>query len=271
MSGRSTPKRIDRRRSIVTLVSQQGYASIEQLARYFSVTPQTIRRDIDALAKAGELQRYHGGAGLAQSERRELSRDEQAKRRIARLVASHISDSTSLFISTGSTAATVAKALKSHHHLRIVTNSLGVAQQLSDIASFEVTIVGGQVRSSDGCSVGDAALELIRRFKVDVGIIGVSAVDEDGSLLDCTYQGARISEAIIENSRRTYLVADQGKFGRKAMARLGSLSQVDTWFTDQRPPTALAELLESFQVRVVFPNLSQASDARAGLTGAQAR
>jgi DeoR family glycerol-3-phosphate regulon repressor len=256
MAGRRTPKRVSRRDSIIELIRERGFASIGYLAQYFRVTPQTIRRDINALCAAGVLQRFHGGAGLARPDGgagTASKADDAAKREIAMLVARHIADGSSLFIGTGSTAAAVADALEDHQNLRIVTNSLPIAQRLSEIPSFEVTIVGGQVRSTDKCVVGEAALELIKRFRVDIGIIGASAIEADGALLDCSYQVARLAQAIIENSRRTYLVATTDKFGRTAMARLGLLSQVETWFTDKEPTGQLARLLASHRLEVQFP------------------
>ncbi|MCW8196290.1 DeoR/GlpR transcriptional regulator [Proteobacteria bacterium 005FR1] len=274
MAGRRTPKRVSRRDSIIDLVREQGFASIDYLARYFRVTPQTVRRDINALCAAGVLQRFHGGAGLARPDGKapEKTRaDEAAKQQIAAQVAARIFDGSSLFLGTGSTVAAVAYALRNHRNLRIVTNSLPIAQQVSDNTSFEVTIVGGQVRSTDKCVVGEAALELIKRFRVDIGIIGASAIEADGALLDCSYQGARLSQAIIENSRRTFLVATENKFGKSAMARLGFLSQVDSWFTDKKPAGRLACLLASHHVDVVFASEAEVRRGGDGAAGSPLR
>src|SRR5690606_41002811 len=121
-----------RQHEILTLVRQRGFAAIEALSQHFNVTTQTIRRDINELCRRGLLRRYHGGAGLpssvqnlAYSARQVMSQEE--KRRIAELVASHIPDQASLFITLGTTTEEIAKALKHRRGLRVITNNLHVA------------------------------------------------------------------------------------------------------------------------------------------------
>lgn len=204
------------------------------------------------------MRRYHGGAGLARGSAgvdyvRGKSRRSQAKRRIAKLVASHIPDNASLFISIGTTTEAVASALLGHRNLRVITNNLNVAQMLSDNSSFEVIVAGGAVRARDKCITGQPAIDLIDQFRVDFGIIGISAIDEEGSLLDMDYHAVRVAQAIIKNSRDTLLVADSSKYGRKAMVRLGFISQVSTWFTDETPPQTLSDVLADNGVEVKYP------------------
>ena len=238
-----------RRERIVDLVRRQGFVTIETLAQRFEVTPQTIRRDINALCAKTLLRRYHGGAGLPSSveniaypARQVLHLEE--KRRIARLVAEHIPDEASLFINIGTTTEEVAKALLDHQRLRVITNNLNVAAMLAGKADFQVIVAGGTVRPRDRGIVGEATIDLIRQFKVDYGIIGISGIDLDGTLLDFDYQEVRVAQAIIDSSRKVYLAADHSKFGRSALVRLGSLARVDALFTDAEPPAPIRELME---------------------------
>ena len=237
-----------RRGDIVDLARQEGFVSIEALAEKFDVTPQTIRRDINELCDQGVLERLHGGARLPSStentaypERQVLFSEE--KRRIAKLVAEHVPEQASLFINIGTTNEAIAEALLNHRGLSVITNNLNVASILSANPDFRVIIAGGQVRPHDRGIVGEATLDLIKQFKVDIGIIGISAIEEDGALLDFDYREVRVAQAILENSRKVYLAADHSKFGRSAMARLGSIEQVDAFFTDRAPPMAVADKL----------------------------
>ena len=245
----------ERRRNIVDLVKRQGFASIDALAQQFRMTPQTIRRDINALCERGALRRYHGGAGLAASSSTEnLAYAErqvlclQEKRRIARLVAQHVPNHASLFINIGTTNEEVAKGLLGHQGLSIVTNNLNVAVTLARNDSFRVIVAGGLVRSRDHGIVGEATMDFIRQFKVDVGIIGISGIDADGALLDFDYREVRVAQTIIANSRRVFLACDHTKFGRSAMVRLGSIEQIDELFTDRPPPAAFRDLLMTSEV-----------------------
>jgi DeoR family glycerol-3-phosphate regulon repressor len=245
----------ERRRNIVDLVRRQGFASIEALAQQFRMTPQTIRRDINALCEQGTLRRYHGGAGLAGSSSTEnLAYAErqvlclQEKRRIARSVAQHVPDHASLFINIGTTNEEVAKALLGHQGLSIVTNNLNVAATLARNDSFRVIVAGGLVRTRDHGIVGEATMDFIRQFKVDIGIIGISGIDADGALLDFDYREVRVAQTIIANSRRVFLACDHTKFGRSAMVRLGSIEQIDELFTDCPPAAAYRDLLTASEV-----------------------
>jgi DeoR family glycerol-3-phosphate regulon repressor len=253
----------ERKEQILERARRQGYVAVEALASELGVTPQTIRRDINELCENNLLQRYHGGAGLPSSVENVAYTDRQvmnlaAKQRIARLVAAAIPNRSSLFINIGTTTEAVARALLDHAELRVVTNNLHVAGLLSANPSFEVIITGGVVRARDRGIVGEAALDVIRQFRVDFGIIGISGIDLDGALLDFDYREVRVAQAIIENSRQVLLVADHSKFGRNAMVRLGDISQIDALFTDQAPPPPLAERLAAVGVAVhVAPELAE--------------
>ncbi|QTF94112.1 DeoR/GlpR family transcriptional regulator [Halomonas sp. BM-2019] len=247
-----------RQEAIVELVRRQGYASIEQLTDHFAVTPQTIRRDLNALADEGSLRRVHGGAGLesstvnaSYSTRKTLN--QEAKQRIATLLAQHIPDNASLFINIGTTTEMVAEALLGHSGLEVITNNLNVAAILQHKEDFNVIIAGGQVRSRDGGIIGEATIDFINQFKVDVGIIGISGIDEDGSLLEFDYQEVRVAQAIIRNSRQVYLAADHSKFHRNPSVRQGNIAQIDALFTDRRPPDAIRQLLEQHGVALHLP------------------
>ncbi len=244
-----------RQDQILDLVRQHGFVSVEDLAQRFGVTAQTIRRDINALCKRALLRRYHGGAGLPSSvenlaypTRQVLFLEE--KQRIARLLARHIPDRASLFINIGTTTEEVAKALMDHASLRVITNNLNVASIMSGNPDFEVIAAGGTVRARDRGIVGPAAVDLIGQFRADFGIIGISGIGQDGTLLDFDYQEVRAAQAIIANSAQVFLAADRSKFGRSALVRLGDMSQIQALFTDRAPPAAIAAVLAAAQVQI---------------------
>ncbi|WFF42716.1 DeoR/GlpR family transcriptional regulator [Salinicola endophyticus] len=245
----------DRHDAIIALVKRQGYAAIEQLATEFNVTPQTIRRDLNQLAEEGAVRRVHGGAGLESSTvntayhtRKTLNLE--AKRRIAELLVTQIPDSASLFINIGTSNEFIAEALCQHSGLEVITNNLNVAAILQHKTDFNVIVAGGQVRSRDGGIIGEATIDFINQFKVDYGIIGISGIDRDGSLLEFDYQEVRVAQAIIRNSRQVYLAADHSKFQRNAVVRQGNLSQVDAFFTDRQPPDTLVRLMHEHGVEL---------------------
>ena len=248
----------DRHARILRLVRESGFTAIGALAEYFDVTPQTIRRDINILARQGLLQRHHGGAGPVLSTENVDYRDRQVlclreKRIIARLAAERIPSRSSLFINIGTTTEEVAKALLGHERLRVITNNLNVAKTLSGSSGMEVIVAGGLVRPKDCGIVGESAIDFLRQFKVDYGIIGISGIDSDGTLLDFDYREVRAARAIMDNARQVFLVTDHTKFGRNAMVRLGNIVEVDALFTDQMPPDELVEVMRKADVELHVP------------------
>lgn len=261
ISGADSGRRVspaERQSLIQKFVHARGFVTIEQLAAEFGVTPQTIRRDINILSRDGLIQRFHGGAGIGSStenvaytERKIICYKE--KQQIARLVAQHIPDHSSLFINIGTTTEAVAQALVDHNRLTVVTNNLNVANILSANKNLEIIVAGGLLRDRDGGLIGQATIDFIQQFRVDFGIIGISGIDFDGTLLDFDYREVRAARAIIDNSRKVFLAADHTKFGRNAMVRLGNIEEIHSLFTDSLPPAPLVETIAKAEVGLFVP------------------
>lgn len=232
---------------IVQQARTWGKVSATQLAAAANCTVQTIRRDLRHLCDAGHLERVHGGAVLPSGvrhigygDRQLLAR--QAKDRIAARTANLIPEGASLFLNIGTTTEAVARALLSHKSLMVVTNNLNVANIMARNPSCDVVVAGGVLRRSDGGLVGDLAALAIARFKVDFAVIGASAIDGDGDLLDFDPEEVRVSRQILDAARTTILVADKAKFTRKAPVRIANLHEVDHIVTDGLPSERFAGL-----------------------------
>lgn len=239
-----------RQSEILKSIEEHGTVTIDKLESTFKVTPQTLRRDLNLLAENELIQRFHGGASANSSVDNLPYKDRQIrnlaeKKAIARELSLNIPDHSSLFINIGTTTETIARALMNHSGLLVVTNNLNVASMMSKKEDFRVIVTSGEVRARDGGIVGEATVSFVRQFRMDFGIIGISAVDSDGALLDYDYREVKVAQAIIENSRNVYLAADHSKFGRHAMVKLGSITQAGTLFTDRSPDKEITELLES--------------------------
>jgi DeoR family glycerol-3-phosphate regulon repressor len=245
-----------RQRRLLEAVRRHVTISVEALAQQLEVTPQTVRRDVKQMEEAKLLTRYHGGVGLPSSVEnidysQRLALNIEAKRRIAGAVAARVPPGCSLLINIGTTTEEVARALIHHQGLHVVTNNLNVAAILADNPACEVIVAGGVVRGRDRGIVGEATIDFIRQFKVDIGVIGISSIESDGTLRDFDPREVKVAQAIIAQSREVWLVADRDKFGRHALVRMAHLSQVDMLFTDARPPEALAKVLKEAHVKVV--------------------
>lgn len=165
-------------------------------------------------------------------------------------MAEQIPNGSTLFIDIGTTPEAVAHALLNHSNLRIVTNNLNVANTLMVKQDFRIILAGGELRSRDGGIIGEATLDFISQFRLDFGILGISGIDSDGSLLEFDYHEVRTKRAIIENSRHVMLVVDHSKFGRNAMVNMGSISMVDAVYTDAQPPVSVMQVLTDHHIQL---------------------
>ena len=255
-----------RQAGVLDTVRELGTVTVEALAERFGVTLQTVRRDVKLLADAGLLARFHGGVRLPAStteniayrQRQQLNED--AKRAIARAVAAQVPEGCSLILNIGTTTEAIARELLAHRGLRVITNNLNVAAILSDNPDCEVIVAGGLVRGRDRGIIGEATVEFISQFRVDIGVIGISGIEADGTLRDFDYREVKVAQAIIRASRQVWLAADHSKFNRPAMVEVGRLDQVDTLFTDSAPPAAFDTLLAEAGVTCVIGTAGESGD-----------
>jgi DeoR family glycerol-3-phosphate regulon repressor len=181
-----------------------------------------------------------GITNIGYEERRRVAAD--AKEAIGRTAAALVAPGASLFLNIGTTTEAVARALLATPNLMVVTNSMNVAQILSAHPSAEIIVTGGRLRRSDGGLVGDMAVQTIRQFKVDMAIVGGSALDAEGDILDFDADEVRVSRAILDQARTSVLVADATKLTRTAPVRVARLADLDRWITDRPPGAGLQRL-----------------------------
>ena len=244
-----------RQSDILEIAKQKGRVAVDDLAERFDVTVQTIRRDLSELSEMGKLDRVHGGAvlrsgvsNIGYEDRRALNED--AKARIAAACAAAIPDSASVFMNIGTSTESVARQMLGHKNLMVVTNNMNVANILLENPECEIVVAGGVLRRSDGGLVGNLTVSTINQFKFDYAIIGCSALDTDGDLLDFDFQEVLVSQSIITQARQTFLVADHSKLQRSAPARIASLSDVDVFFTDKPLPPQLSKACADWKTTV---------------------
>ena len=245
-----------RHEKILEVAKLEERVLVDDLATRFEVTPQTIRKDLNDLCEQRLLTRIHGGAelpsGVANFEyedRRKIASLE--KTAIGKAAAALIPNESSLFINIGTTTEAVSEALLDHVGLMAITNNINVANRLRVYPKFEVVMAGGVVRSTDGGIVGETAVDFIRQFKVDHAVIGSSAIDHDGALLDFDIREVKVAQAIIENARNVILVADSTKFERNAPVRIAHISQVNTFVTDFCASENIRRLCLEHDVRLI--------------------
>ncbi|MBY5972703.1 DeoR/GlpR family DNA-binding transcription regulator [Ferrimonas balearica] len=248
---------MDRKEQILQLARREGRVMVDGLAEAFGVSAHTIRRDINALCEEAKLRRLHGGAEYIEGQanlpyhaRAVLNFDEKSA--IAREVAQVIPDGATLFISIGTTPAIVAGALAEKQALTVITNNLNAALALSENPGNRIILPGGEMRLPDRDILGPEAVELFRTYRADFGIYGVGGIDHDGSLLDFNAAEVQMREQMRANSRRSILVADRTKFGRRAAAVGGRLDEAGMVVLDRAPDADWQQLLDGYPGKLVL-------------------
>jgi len=246
-----------RQREILDLARKEGKVTVGGLADLYDVTVQTIRRDLADLADSGRLERVHGGAvvpsgvvNIIYEERRRLN--DAGKKAIAVQCARSIPDGASVFMNIGTTTEAVARELMDHENLLVVTNNLNIANILATNHRCEIILAGGVLRRADGGIVGGLTVEMVKQFKFDFSVLGCSAIDADGDLLDFDGQEVMVSSTAIQRSRKVMIVADQLKFSRNAPLTICSLKDVDVLFSDGQLPSALQDDCAGWSTEIVM-------------------
>ena len=227
----------ERQARIVEIVSQQGFATIDTLARDFGVSAQSVRRDIIKLDAEGLLQRFHGGVGvretsvrLGYAEKRTVAAD--AKQRIARKAAALIEEGSTVFLDVGTTVEAVAQALCDKRQLMVFTASLPAAAILTGRPGIDLFVLGGAVRGADGSLAGETTLATLARFRFDYAVIGYSGFDDDGAMMDFDLEKVAVKQQAMARAASVLAVGDSSKFARHALARIALPDAFDTIVTD---------------------------------------
>lgn len=234
----------DRHLRIVSAVRDRGFVTVQQLCEALGVSEATVRRDLDALSKAGKLRRLRGGAGDAMGtirpERDLRSFSEvaesasHAKRAIGRAAAQLVEDGDVIALDSGTTVAAMCQVL-ADKSLTVVTASLAVVEALAQAPAVDLVVVGGLLRSNYRSMVGTWAEQMLSQMRVDKAFLGTAGVANDGSVLDSTPSEVPMKRALMRCASSSYLLADAEKFPGSGFLRVSGLDAFSHLVTDAKP------------------------------------
>jgi DeoR family glycerol-3-phosphate regulon repressor len=237
-----------RRQAILAAVRAEDAASAEALARQFSVSVETIRRDLRALHSDGLLERVYGGATRPSGRSSEGSfsarsvRNIERKRAVAALAASLIEPDDTVVIDVGTTALEVARALPPAFRGRVLTNSVPVAMALTDRPELDLMLCGGQVRTGDAACSGAHAEAFFGEFYADKAFLGSGGVHPEAGLTDYYPPEVVIRRTIIAHTASSYVLADSSKLGTIAVHRVCALDKITAVISDDHDGDAVTNL-----------------------------
>jgi len=248
----------DRQIQIQQLISRQQRISIAEICDRFSISAATARRDLEALALDGKIQRVHGGGialNQAPAEMPMLQRQgEQAKEkmRIGQVAAELVSDGGAVFLGSGTTVLEVARNLRSHQNLTVITNSLPVVNILAGLENITLICLGGLLRDSEFSFIGHLTEQALAEVRADQVIIGTRAINLEQGLTNDYLPETMTDRAILQAGRQVIVVADHTKFGRVATARLAPINSIHTLVTSRETAPDLLKELQDRGVQVIL-------------------
>lgn len=245
-----------RQKEILKAVRSKGLCTVLELAEQFSVSDETIRRDVKPLVAEGLVEKVHGGIVCPDEDheppfQRRMIENKEAKRRIGAALAGIIKDGDSLIFDTGSTTAYAAQALRNLSNLLVVTNSVETARALATRNGNRVYIAGGELRADDAAAFGPSAISFIKQFDVKYAVLSIGALDHEKGLMVDHLDEAEFSRTVIAQAQVVIVVADQSKFNRMRLVKIGPLEEIDILITDAPPPPELSHSLEEAGVKVI--------------------
>jgi DeoR/GlpR family transcriptional regulator of sugar metabolism len=247
----------ERQGRLSRLVEQRRRVSVNEICEMFGVSVATARRDLDALAEDGRIQRVHGGAIVAQSAPPEgpvLVRTlEQAdeKRRIGEAAAKLVEPRDSLFIGSGTTSLEVARNLPADLELTVVTNSLLALNALAEREDITLVCLGGMLRHTEGSMIGHIAEQALKELRLHKVFLGVRAVDVEAGLTNDYLPETMTDRQILAAGRQVILLADHTKCGRVSTGFLAPLNRVHTLITDTETPAEFVSSVRAAGVQVL--------------------
>src|SRR6266508_1585619 len=247
----------ERQQEIVRLARASGRVDVAALADTFTVTAETIRRDLTAVERAGLLRRVHGGAIPMERigfEPALATRDAvltEEKERIAKTALAEVPEEGAVILDAGTTTGRLAQALPADRELTVVVNSPVIAALLGTRPNLTVLQLGGRVRGRTLATVDDWALRPLADIYVDVAFLGTNGCTVERGLTTPDPAEASVKRAMINAARRVVLLADHTKIGNDYLARFGALTDLDLLITDSGLDDDLAAEVEAAGVRVV--------------------
>jgi len=248
----------ERQSSILALLTRQGRLSVAEIVEQFGVSEATARRDLEALAEQGKLQRVHGGAlpvRQAQPEAPLLQREREQffeKQRIGQAAAALVEDGETVFIASGTTTLEVARHLRARQNLTVITNSLPVMNTLAGLPGIHLIGIGGLLRESELSFVGHIAEQAIAELRADKVILGVHAFSLQHGLTSDYLPETLTDRAILKIGRQVILVADHTKFESVSPAFVAPVSSIHHLVTDSQTPAEILSALREMGIAVTI-------------------
>ncbi len=249
---------IERRNKILEILKKDGRVVVSNLSVMFSVTEETIRRDLEKLEKEGFAKKTYGGAIVVENANVDLpymirkESNVEGKEYIAEVISSMIDDGDHIMLDASSTAVYIAKHLKNKKNLTLITNSIEILLELSDVTGWKILSTGGTLREGSLSLVGYQAEKMISTYHVDKTIISCKGIDIEKGITDSNEMDAHIKNLMLDSTNRKILAVDSSKFDKISFTKIEELSNLDVVVTDSEPNDRWKKTFETLNIQVMY-------------------
>lgn len=249
---------VERRHKIVMQIQEEKKVLVQELAVKFSVTEETIRRDLEKLEDQGILKRTYGGAIVNEGTNVDMPLDmrevinKEGKINIAERVEEEIKDGDTIMLDSSSTAYYVAKCLrKSNKRVTLITNSLKVITDLQDYKNINLILAGGVFRESSKSFTGKWAQSIIRNYYVNKAIICCKGMDIERGVMDSNEEEAEVKKVMVNSANKVILVVDSIKFDKSSFVNIVQFKDIDYIYTDKDVDDKWKKVLKNNKIELI--------------------
>lgn len=250
---------VERRNLILEKLQEDKKVIVSELSQEFQVSEETIRRDLDKLDKDGLVIKSYGGAVLNENTSLDMpfnirqKNNPVGKQKIAKLVEGLLEDGDHIILDASTTAVFIAKTLKSKERLTVITNSIEVMVELSDVTDWNVISSGGTLKEGYLALVGPRAVEGLGAFNVEKAIFSCKGLDLNKGVTDGNELFSQAKQTMLKSAKESILAVDHTKFGKIAFSKICEIHDVDVIVTDEKPSAEWLEQFERRGIRCVYP------------------
>ena len=250
---------IERKNEIMNKLKIEQRVVVSELAAHYGVTEETIRRDLDKLEKEGDATKTYGGAIWGNSTKTDLSytvrnkTNVEAKNIIGELVCKLIRDGDHIMLDDSSTSLYIAKHLKEKKKITVITNSIEIIMELSNIDGWTIISTGGRLKPESLALVGSQAQETLQNYHVDTAIISCKGLDRAFGISDSSEFHSLLKQSMMQSANSTILALDSSKFDKASFVKISEIKNVSTVVTEEKPSTEWLELFEGKGITCIYP------------------
>ncbi|MEY8332038.1 DeoR/GlpR family DNA-binding transcription regulator [Lachnospiraceae bacterium 47-T17] len=230
----------ERRNEILSILKEEGRVIVADLSKKYDVTEETIRRDLEKLENDGYAERTYGGAVLRGSEKDEVPflmrkrENVEAKMRIATALSQMINDGDRIMLDASTTALFVAKQIRDKKNITVITNSIEILLELSDMPDWKVLSTGGSLKGRALSLLGYQAERMVDGFFVDKAILSCKGVDLQKGFTDSNELDAGIKKQMLGSATKRIMAVDNAKFDHLSFTQVVDFSGIDLLATDKK-------------------------------------